>query len=814
MRLIPGGSRRHSLLALAPATFWSPLSDPPAMELPANNPPVPARRALPGLSGLPALTKKLGTAVRTQRAEREYGMDALAKDLATYLPESQIAEVRRAYEYGARMHQGQARTSGEPYIYHPLAVADILAGMCMDATTLIAAVLHDVIEDTPASKEEVARLFGTDVATLVDGVSKMERVAGQSKAESQAENFRKMLLAMTTDLRVIIVKLADRLHNMRTLGPVTPEKRKRVARETMEIYVPIAQRLGIHRIKVELEDLCFEALYPWRFSTFQAAVETALGEERDIVRKVERQLKDALKAESIDAHVTGRTKSLYSLYEKMRRSGIRRLENVSDLLGFRVVTQSINECYVAVGIVHDLYKPLPGHFDDYIASPKQSGYQSLHTTCVGPSGQQVEVQIRTQDMHRVAEAGIAAHWQYKSTRKSKTVLKNWFSFRRHAAERPPQVRAREWLKDVLEQDGGLNAVEFMEHVKVDLAPEEIYVFTPKGEIRALPRGATPVDFAFAIHTDLGLHCVSARVDGKLESLGHALESGQKVEIISVPSARPKADWLLTVKTAKARSEIRRFLQSQQTDEAVRLGRRLLEIALRDLTLPATEYLDGPGLQGVLDTYHLADAEDLFASIGRGERLAMIVARSFLPGGAGAPPDLGPTATELGLQPESCPLPLPHRTAALPIQGIEGMVVNYARCCRPIPGDDIVGYLSKGRGIVIHREHCPQGQGGRTKPAERIPLVWAERVSGEYLCEITVQARNTRGLLAMVSGAISDADSMIDDVGMTQGSGSAENEPVSVLRFVIAIRDRRHLARVFRQIRKLAPVEKVWRVPPG
>ena len=713
---------------------------------------------------------RIGTAIRTQRVAREYGIEALCKVLQDYLPDDQIAEVRRAYEFGSRMHSGQNRDTGEPYIYHPLAVARILAEMRLDATTLCAAILHDVIEDTPVGKDEIARLFGRDVAELVDGVSKFQKVEGMTRAEQQAESVRKLLLAMSHDLRVILVKLADRLHNVRTLEGTEPAKRRRVARETLEIYAPIAQRLGINTLRMELEDLSFLNLHPKRYEVFERAVNERLGDTKSVIREIEIKLNKALKDEGLEASVVGRQKNLYGIYEKMQRKRLRFLD-VMDLLGFRILVNKVDDCYRALGVVHHAYRPISELFNDFIANPKVNGYQSLHTTCVGPQGRKIEVQIRTRDMHHIAESGIAAHWQYKLGGRSDP-------------SSAPQVRAREWLGNLFEMQG--SALDFIENVKVDLFPDEVYVFTPKGQIRRLPRGATAVDFAYSVHSELGDHCVAARIDQQLEPLNTPLQNGQTIEIITARHARPNAAWLNYVKTAKARSHIRNFLKNQREDEAIRLGRRLLEIALRELHVPLSKLKDGP-IEAVLKAFNLQDMEDLYISIGTGSRLAPLVARHFLP-------DPGQAV-------------VPGESVPLAVEGTEGLVIDYAKCCHPIPGDDICGYVSVGRGIVIHRIECKHVQTRKGGPQERVPLVWSEKVQGDFLAELRLKAENRRGLLANVASEITSAGSSIEHVQMPERDGSDALE----MRFLITVRERVHLARVLRRLRRLEAVQRVIRV---
>ncbi|HEX4871949.1 MAG TPA: bifunctional (p)ppGpp synthetase/guanosine-3',5'-bis(diphosphate) 3'-pyrophosphohydrolase [Nevskiaceae bacterium] len=714
--------------------------------------------------------QRLGHVLRTQRVAREYGIEALEKVLEGYLPGDHIEQVRRAYEFGAKQHAGQSRSSGEAYIYHPLAVARILAEMRMDHTTLMAAILHDVIEDTAISKAALGDLFGADVAALVDGVSKIDKIEGMTRAERQAESFRKLLLAMTQDLRVILIKLADRLHNLRTLSSMEPAKRRRTARETLEIYAPIAQRLGIHVISREMEDLAFANLYPRRWAVLAKAVEEQVGDTKKLIKEVENQLARAMREEGIGATVVGRQKNVYSVYQKMRRKKLRLLK-VVDLLGFRVILPKLDDCYRALGVVHHVYKPVPGGFDDYIANSKANGYQSLHTTCVGPGGHKIEVQLRTREMHHIAESGIAAHWQYKLGGKP--------------GQSAPQLRAREWLSGLFDTIGSAGSLDFLEGVKVDLFPDEVYVFTPKGDIRRLPRGATAVDFAYSVHSELGDRCVAARIDHQLEPLNSPLKNGQTVEIITARHARPNAAWLNFVKTAKARTHIRNYLKNQREDEAIRLGRRLLEIALRDLKV-APGVLREDIAEPVLHTLGLKDLEELFVTIGTGERLAPLVARHFLPesGAASAIPTGGPAA-------------------ALAIEGTEGLVLDYARCCRPIPGDEIRGNVSVGRGIVVHRVECKQA---KARPQDWVPLTWSEQVQGDFLAELKLQTLNKRGLLARVTAEIAGGESSIENVQMPDRAGSEAIE----MGFVLTVRDRVHLARVIRRLRRIEGVERVIR----
>ena len=716
---------------------------------------------------------RIGNALRAQRVARTFGIDALARVLETYMTADQVDEVRRAHALGQQVHSGQMRSSGEPYIYHPLAVARILAEMRLDHVTIIAAILHDAIEDTEVTKEELAADFGDDVAELVDGVSKFDRAEGVSRAQAQAESVRKLLMAMTKDLRVILIKLADRLHNMRTLGAMEDKKRRRKARETLEVYAPIAHRLGIHFLRVELEELAFQNLYPQRYRVIERSVRQQLGNSRKTIAEIEGRLARALRDEGIGATVVGRQKNLYSIYEKMRRKKLK-LPSVMDILGFRVIVSKVDECYRALGMVHHIYRPISELFNDYIANPKSNGYQSLHTTCMGPHGRKIEVQIRTREMHHIAESGIAAHWQYKLGASGQ--------------QNAPETRAREWLSSLFELQDSSAAVDFFETVKIDLFPDEVYVFTPKGKILRMPRGATAVDFAYAVHSELGDRCVAARIDQQLEPLSAELQNGQTVEIITARHAQPNAAWLNFVKTAKARSSIRHYLRNQRTDEAIRLGKRLLERAIRGLNLTGN-VLRGEAVERVLELYKLDDLEALYAEIGLGKRLAPVVARHFVP------------------ESEAESTQSDRDGPALAVQGTEGLVLNYGKCCHPLPGDEIRGHVSAGRGLIIHRSQCREAMHGvRVAPQDWIPLVWSEEVEGHFGAELRVKALNERGALAAIAAEIASADSSIENVQMSD----RHDDESADIRFVIAVGNRTHLAQVLRRVRRLSVVARAWR----
>ena len=698
----------------------------------------------------------------------------LCRQLESYLEPDQVREVYRAYLFSAEAHEGQQRVSGEPYIYHPVAVAQILADMRMDYNSLIAAILHDVIEDTGTAKDQVAKAFSEEVAELVDGVSKLTQIKFESQAEAQAENFRKMMLAMVRDIRVILIKLADRLHNMRTLGVMPPDKRRRIARETLDIYAPIANRLGMNSMRLELEDLGFAAYYPMRSRILAEVVKRARGNRKEILSKIEAAIKQRLEHDGIEARVHSREKHLYSLYQKMRGKRLS-FHDVFDVYAFRVVIDNVDTCYRVLGVVHNLYKPVPGRFKDYIAIPKANGYQSLHTVLFGPYGVPIEVQIRTNDMDRVAEAGIAAHWLYKSGEDGASSA--------HA-------RAREWLRELLEmQKNAGNSLEFLENVKIDLFPDEVYVFTPRGEIMEMPRGATAVDFAYAVHTDVGNTCIAAKIDRRLAPLRTPLLNGQTVEIITAPGAHPNPSWLNFAVTGKARSNIRHYLKNLHREEAINLGRRLLDKALLGMGMPPTESNQGR-LQEIAESYGLKTVEDLLEDIGLGNRMPLLAARRIQG-------DEADVAAEVGA---------PRNDGApLAIRGTEGMVVNFAKCCRPIPGDRIVGFVSAGRGIVIHTENCKNIADYRSKPEKWVDVEWERTVTGEFTAELRVEVANQRGVLATVAAAIADMGSNIENVGVEERDGLSTS-----IAFTITVHDRQHLARVMRRIRHIPLVLRISR----
>lgn len=695
------------------------------------------------------------------------GLKHFVETLESYMPAEQITQVMQAYEFGASAHSGQTRLSGDPFISHPLAVAQILADMHMDSQAIAAAILHDVIEDTETPIAELEEKFGADIAALVDGVSKLDQMHFTSRAEAQAESFRKMMLAMIEDIRVILVKLADRLHNMRTMDSMPPDKQARIARETLEIYAPIANRLGINHMKVDLEDLGFRYLYPYRYAVLDRTLKRSKGSQRQIVKKISERFMKAMQEEDIQGDVIGREKHLYSIYKKMAEKK-RLLSDIVDVYGFRIIVNDVNTCYQLLGIVHNLYKPMPGRFKDYIAIPRLNGYQSLHTTLFGPKGLPLEVQIRTVEMNRVAEAGVAAHWQYKAEDKSTAA---------------PQRRAREWLTHLEEIQQTGTSEEFLESVKVDLFPDKIYVFTPQGDIMPLPKGATVVDFAYAVHTDIGNRCVAAKIDRNLVPLRTTLQNSQTVEIITARGAKPNPNWVSFVRTAKARSAIRQYMKRMRASESIDLGKRLLDRSLKDIG-SSLRKVGKVRLREAIAELGLADADKLFEQIGLGERLAPLTARLLV-----------------GMQDDDSKL----APASLVIAGTEGVVVGYAKCCHPLPGDDVMGYLSSGRGVVIHRNSCGNLINFRKQPEKWISVSWEKNIDRDFTSQIQVEALNKTGVLAEVAAMIADCDSNIEQVAVVD-----RHEDGTVLTFTLQVKDRRHLARIMRDIRKMPNVLRVSR----
>lgn len=718
-----------------------------------------------------------GKSLSYQEDPTAFRISHLCEMLETYLEMEQVAEVYKAYLFGAEAHDGQSRASGEPYIYHPLAVARILAEMHMDQKSIISAILHDVIEDTRFAKDQIESSFGLEVAELVDGVSKLTHIEFASKAEAQAENFRKMMLAMVKDIRVIIIKLADRLHNMRTLGIMRPDKRRRIARETLEIYAPIANRLGMNRIRLELEDLGFLALYPKRSRIIDEYVKKARGNRNEIISKLEKSILERMRQEGLVGRVTGREKHLFSIYNKMKMKQLS-FNEVMDVYAIRIVVNSVDMCYRILGAVHNLYKPVPGKFKDYIAIPKSNGYQSLHSVLFSPYGVALEVQIRTEDMDRVAEAGIAAHWLYKSDEEATT--------------NNAQVRARRWLHDLLElQQHAGNSIEFLENVKIDLFPDEVYVFTPKGKIMEMPRGATAVDFAYAVHTDVGNQCVAAKVDRQLVPLRTQLLNGQTVEIITAATATPNPTWMDFVFTAKARTNIRHFLQHLQYDEAEALGKRLLNKCLA-VHGTSIDVIPEEDVLRISQEQGFVSAGDMYCALGLGNHLPIVVALG-----------LSQIRKKMGERTDNRD---ELKTEAFGIKGTEGAVISYAKCCRPIPGDPILGFITAGRGIVIHTQDCKNVADFRDKPEKWIDVKWEDNIKGDFLIDIDLLVVNKRGVLARVASTIADTETNIENVNIVERDGVH-----STLSFAVLVENRQHLARIMRELRKMEEVIRIKRV---
>jgi len=708
----------------------------------------------------------------------------LSKLIGTYLQADQVEKVQRAYHFSAKAHEGQKRRSGEPYICHPLEVARILGEMHMDHQTLMAAILHDVIEDTPTVKTEISRKFGKGVAELVDGVSKLDKIEFESFAEAQAHNFRKMLMAMSDDIRVILVKLADRLHNMRTLEALKPEKRRRIARETLEVYAPIALRLGVNSIRLELEELGFATLYPMRYRILNEQINKARGHRKEIISKIRTALKRRMRQEKIPGQILGREKHLYGIYLKMREQHLS-FSEVYDVYAFRLMVDDVDTCYRTIGTVHNLYKPVPGKFKDYIAIPKANGYQSLHTVLFGPYGVPIEIQIRTKEIDDVAEAGIAAHWLYKAEGKSKSPVRRGNN--RSGAHR----RAREWLRNIVELNKSAgNPEEFFENVKIDLFPDDVYVFTPKGKIMELPYGATAVDLAYAIHTDIGNNCVGARINRKLFPLGTQLASGDTIEIITASSGRPDPAWLNFVVTAKARTQIRHFLKNLKNSEAIALGKRLLN---RELEPFAYTYQDisEADMQYLLSENKNESEDELFQEIGLGNKFAPLIARQLI-------------AFEKLTKQES-KIIRSKETIPLSIKGTEGMVVSFPKCCYPIPGDPIHGFVTSGRGIVVHRQSCKNIAEYQNHQEKWVQVEWEADIEREFQVKISMNASNQRGVLATVASTIADAGANIENVEMKD-----RDDRYTSLRFIVEVQSRVHLANVMRKVRALKSVSQITR----
>jgi RelA/SpoT family (p)ppGpp synthetase len=699
-------------------------------------------------------------------------VDALEHKLSSYLDPSQVRKVLKAYEFANRSHEGQERQSGDPYITHPIAVAHILADMHMDHESLMAALLHDVIEDTPATKSQLSWRFGKTVSTMVDAVSKLTEIEFSSKAEQQAESFQKMTLAMARDIRIVLVKLADRLHNMRTLGVLAPEKRRRIARETLEIYAPIAQRLGMNDMRVEFEDLGFAALYPLRYRRLREAMKASRGNRKELVDEIKTMIEERIDSENIESAVMGREKHLWSIYQKMK-SKRKSFRQIMDVYAFRILVTSVDDCYRVLGIVHNLYKPVPGEFKDYIAIPKANGYQSLHTVLLGMHGVPIEVQIRTEEMDAMANYGIAAHWLYKSGQ----------------TDEANHARATRWVRGLLDlQQQAGNSLEFIEHVKTDLFPDEVYVFTPKGQIIELPSGATAVDFAYAVHTQVGNRCVACQINGQLASLSQSLESGDKVRIITTKNAQPNPAWLNFVITAKARSAIRHFLKHQQHEESVDLGKRLLDRALHSFG-SSYKQIRKSQIKKLLMETGAPTFESVLEQIGLGSRVAYAVANLLVP-------------ENKRVKPQDAA----RGNSPILIDSSDGLIISYAKCCHPIPGDHIMGHISPGRGLVVHQESCKNLDDIRLNPEKCIPLNWSPTVEGEFTADVKVEVAAERGIIAILASRVTEQNAPIEQIRLNE-----RDAHTNIVALTVKVKNRIHLANIMRRIRTLKPVQKVYRV---
>jgi len=704
----------------------------------------------------------------------ERAIRAVCKDrLASYLSPEAIDDVYRAFVFAEKHHRGQFRRTGEDYIHHPIEVADTLAELKMDSRTLMAALMHDVLEDTAATKDDLIEEFGTDVALLVDGVSKIGQIRFDSKEEAEAENFRKMLMAMSKDVRVMIIKLADRLHNMRTLGIMHLEKRRRISQQTLEVYAPIAERLGLHHWARELQDLCMLHIYPKRHHALKEAISEREGNRKLVVQKLRASLVSTLDNSNVaEFDVQGRRKSVYSVYKKMLKKG-RSFKDLYDIYGFRIIVNSVDECYRVLGVIHNAYKPIPGRFADYIAIPKTNGYQSLHTVVFGPFGENVEVQIRTNEMHQIAEAGVAAHWVYKSD---------------STVDESSNHLARQWLLDLLDPEHQSGSpVEFLEHLKTDLYPDEVYVFTPKGDIKKMPRGATALDFAYAVHTAIGTHCTGARINHELVSLPTVLHNGDKVDIITSKSSWPNAVWLNYAVTAKARTHIRNYLKRQTQDDALKLGKRLLAGATKQ-RLFGRRKIPTVVQKKLLDEIGLETWSELLIQVGLGERLPDLVARQIAQLKDGE--DL--QGKVLGQE-------------ALVIRGSEGLLITYSKCCYPIPGDSIIGTLTAGHGLVVHKADCPNISELRKQPEKCLMVDWGDNIDQAFYARLQIKLNHETGAFAEVASAIAENGCNINHVDMHE-----ESESVRIAEFIIEVNDRVHLAKIIKTIYRKSKVVKVLR----
>ena len=710
----------------------------------------------------------------------------------TYLKPDEIIQIKKAFQFSDAAHLGQYRHSGEPYITHPVAVAELCATWRLDAPSIMAALLHDVIEDTGCTKADLVEKFGSKVAELVEGLTKLDKLEFQSHAEAQAESFRKMFMAMARDVRVILVKLADRTHNMRTLDAVPMEKRRRVARETIEIYAPVAHRLGLNIIYRDLQDLSFRYSMPMRFRVIEGAVKRARGNRKEIVEKILQATRMAFAKSNLEVDLQGREKTLFSIYNKMRAKHLT-FSQVLDVYAFRVTVHSIDECYRALGILHAIYKPMPGKFKDYIAIPKLNGYQSLHTTLLGPSGVPVEFQIRTSDMHAIAEAGVAAHWAYKDGSPDMSEVQN---------------RAHQWLQSLIDiQDSSGDSQEFLEHVKIDLFPDAVYVFTPKGQIRALPRGATALDFAYSIHSDLGNTCVAVKINGMQLPLRSELKNGDIIEVVNSANSQPNPGWLAFVRTGKARASIRHSLKTKHYAESLQLGERLLASALRQQGVDAG-LLTPEVWEKLMHWTGDKTREEACVNIALGRRSAqeLAIRLNILINDEGGGEQMRLGAGDW-VSPQQESIPHHHQRQAILVDGREGNSMSFQSCCHPIPGDNIIGYLGKGEGLQIHANDCPVALRMLSKDGDKwVEVEWGKDVNREFEVDLAIDTRQGKGVLARVASSVTAADSNIMNVSMED----RYKEDSVTIRFTIQVSDRLHLSKVMRSLRTNPDVMRVTR----
>ncbi len=747
------------------------------------------RRVIVGRVGTPLAD--LGLSASTGDAD----LDGLIREVREHHPDADGDAIRRAYRFADERHRGQTRHSGDPYITHPLGVARITAGLGLDPETIQAALLHDVVEDTGATVDEVRSEFGPQVAALVDGVTKLTRIHFESQEERQAENYRKLIISMSSDIRVLRVKLSDRLHNMRTLSYMSKAKQMQKARETLEVYAPLTHRLGIHSLKWELEDLAFAALHPKRYAEIQQMVNQRRGDREAFVAAAGDTLRTELRAVGIEpVEITGRAKHFYSIYEKMTRRG-KEFNEIYDLTAMRVIVESMKDCYGAVGVIHSLWKPMPGRFKDFIAMPRLNMYQSLHTTVIGPKGQPLEIQIRTAEMHRTAEYGVAAHWLYKA------------DSRVGAAGSGDRLQ---WLSHMMDwQRDTTDPGEFMESLRSDLYSQEVYVFTPKGEVRALPAGSTPLDFAYDVHTDVGHRCVGAKVNGRIVPLTHQLESGDFVEVLTSKAPRgPSRDWLGVVQTSKARSKIRSFFLREQREDAEHHGRDALQDALRKAGLPSQRIVGSPLFAQVTQDMGFKRAEDFYISLGSGKTSVQVVVNKIIARLKTDAGDVDPTPAVPDAREGRSRKSAPSSDLGIEIEGVADVLVRLAKCCKPVPGDDILGYISLGRGITIHRDDCPNVRALMRSPERFTPVTWGGESRQAFRVELAVEAWDRHRLLEDISRTIAE-----NGVNIVAANCQVDDH-MARHRFVLEMADIDTLRALTSHLRNVESVFDAYRVTPG